>query len=172
MNFGDLVIPLMVGFILFYGFFKRIPVFSCFVEGAKDGLSSAVSILPTLCALFLAVGMIRSSGVLEVLTDAVTPVCHALHFLPEVLPLALMRPISGSGALALLEDLFAQYGADSLIGKTASVLMGSTETTFYTIAVYYGAVQITNSRHTVVCALLADLAGFLLSGFFTRLLLT
>ncbi len=172
MNFGDLVIPLMVGFILFYGFFKRIPVFSCFVEGAKEGLSSAVSILPTLCALCLAVGMIRSSGVLEVLADAVTPVCHALHFLPEVLPLALMRPISGSGALALLEDLFAQYGADSLIGKTASVLMGSTETTFYTIAVYYGAVQITNSRHTVVCALLADLAGFLLSNFFTRLLLT
>lgn len=172
MNFGDLVIPLMVGCILLYGFFKRIPVFSCFVEGAKEGLSNAFSILPTLCALFLAVGMIRSSGVLDVITDAVTPVCNAFHFLPEVLPLALMRPISGSGALALLEDLFALYGADSLAGKTASVLMGSTETTFYTIAVYYGAVQITNSRHTVFCALLADLAGFLLSNIFTRLLLT
>ena len=131
------IIPVIVAFILIYGLFKGVDVFDVFLQGAKEGLKTAVGILPALIALMTCVGMFKASGGLQVLTHALMPLTDALGAPKEVLPLALLRPISGSGALAALEDILREYGANSQIGRTASVLMGSTETTFYTIAVYY-----------------------------------
>lgn len=164
------IIPLAIGGILAFGLYKRLDVFSLFLEGAREGMKTAVSILPALIGLMTCVGMFKASGGLDVLTAALTPAARFLHLPPEVIPLTLLRPISGSGALTFFEELLRSFGADSRIGQIASVLMGSTETTFYTLAVYFGAVQIRNTRHTLLCSLAADCTGFILSALFVHLL--
>lgn len=164
------IIPLCILFVLLYGVWKGVDVFSVFIDGAKQGLHTSISILPALVALMTCVGMFKASGGLDILTHALSPIAQAAGMPQEVLPLALLRPISGSGALVVFEDILKQFGADSAIGRTASVLMGSTETTFYTIAVYYGAIRIQRTRHTLACSLSADLTGFLLSALLIRLL--
>lgn len=164
------IVPITLAFVLLYGLWKGVDVFSVFIEGAKEGLKTSASILPALVALMTCVGMFKASGGLDVLTYALSPIANAIGMPQEVLPLALVRPLSGSGALVVFEDILKSYGADTLIGRTAAVLMGSTETTFYTIAVYYGAVRIQNSRHTLVCSLSADLTSFLFSALLIRLL--
>lgn len=165
------IVPIILAFVLLYGLWKGVDVFSVFIEGAKEGLKTSFSILPALVALMTCVGMFKASGGLDVLTHALSPVANSVGMPQEVLPLALVRPLSGSGALVVFEDILRDYGADSMIGRVAAVLMGSTETTFYTIAVYYGAIGIRNSRHTLVCSLTADLTSFLFSAFLIRLLL-
>lgn len=157
------IIPCVIGGILLYGVAKGVNVFESFIEGAKEGLSVAVSILPTLVALMTCVGMFRASGALDVLTSLLAPLVEPFGVPKEVIPLGLLRPISGSGSLIMFEHLLQTYGADSLIGRVASVLQGSTETTFYTIAVYYSAIKVTKTRHTLVCALTADMVGFIMS---------
>ncbi|MGI5966446.1 MAG: spore maturation protein [Anaerotruncus rubiinfantis] len=169
MNLGTLMVPLTVAGIIGYAFVKGVPVFETFVEGAKEGLEVAVNILPALVGLITAVGMFKVSGGLDLLTWALEPFGRLLGLPREVLPLALLRPVSGSGALVIFNDLISTYGPDSLIGRVASVMQGSTETTFYTIALYYGAAGIKNTRHTVPAALSADLTGFIMSAFMVRL---
>ena len=145
-------------------------MFSAFREGAVKGLSAAREILPSLVALVTAVAMLRSSGALELLCTALAPAARLFGLPGELLPMALLRPVSGSGALALLEDLLRQYHPDSFLGRTASVLMGSTETTFYTIALYFGATRIRDTRYCLAAALIADLAGMCMSAAAVRLL--
>lgn len=158
------IVPVLLCGILVYGLVNGVRVFDIFLEGAKDGLMVAVKIIPALVALMTAVSMFRASGALDVLSHALTPLARLLALPPEVMPLAILRPISGSGGLVLFKDLLNQYGPDSFIGRVASVMEGSTETTFYTIAVYYGAVGVSKTRHTLPAALIADIAGFVMSG--------
>ncbi len=165
------ILPVVIVIIVGYGLIKRVPVFDCFLEGAKEGLTASVQILPALIALITAVGMFKASGALDIFTYALRPFANLLHLPQEVIPLAILRPISGSGALVIFQDILQQYGPDSFVGQVASVMQGSTETTFYTIAVYYGATKAQKTRHTLPSALTADIAGFFMSAVAVRLLL-
>ena len=169
--FGDYVIPAVMALIVLAGLVKRENVFDLFLSGAKEGISTAVNILPSLIALMTAIAMLRASGVFELIAAWAGPVCRTLRIPTDVLPLALMRPISGSGSLSLLENILRTNGPDSPAGRIASVLQGSTETTFYTVTVYYGAVGVSKTRHTLPAALTADLMGFIMSVVSVRLLL-
>lgn len=168
-SFTDLIIPLLVASVMVFGLVKGVDVFALFLEGAKENLKTAVGILPALVALMLAIGMFKSSGALDVLTAALTPLLTKLNFPSKCLPLALIRPISGSGALAVYENLLKNVHPDSFAGRVASVMMGSTETTFYTLAVYFSATKITSTRHALLCALAGDMAGFIGSALLVRL---
>lgn len=153
------------------GLVARIPVFDEFVGGAGEGIKTCVRILPSLVALMTAVSMLQASGVTEWLADIAAPLAQKIGFPADVIPLALLRPISGSGSLAALEQVLKQYGPDSVEGLVACVLQSSTETTFYTIAVYYGAVKVRRTRHTLAAAAAGDMTGILLSALAVRLLL-
>lgn len=162
-GFNHYVVPAIACLFLGAGLVGGVPVFEVFLEGAKEGLATAVRILPSLVALMTAVGVFQASGALDMLSHALSPAARLLGLPPEVMPLALLRPVSGSGGMAVFRDLLAAHGPDSFVGRVAAVMMGSTETTFYTIAVYYGAVGVRKTRHTLPAALGADLAGFLFS---------
>ena len=145
-------------------------VYSLLVTGAEDGLHTVLRILPPLIILLTAVQMLRASGAMDLLAAVLTPLCSWLRIPPETVPLILIRPISGSAALAVGADLMATYGVDSEIGRTVAVMLGSTETTFYTISVYFGAAGIHKTRYTVPAALIADLTGFVMASLTTRML--
>lgn len=162
-SLSSYVAPLVASAILGAGLVRGVPVFEVFLEGAREGLSTAARILPSLVALMTAVAVLRAGGALDLLCRALEPAARLLGLPPEVMPLALLRPLSGSGGLAIFRDLLSAHGPDSFAGRVASVMMGSTETTFYTIAVYYGAVGVRRTRHTLPAALAADLAGFVFS---------
>ena len=157
------IVPLLICGILVYGLTHRVNVFETFVGGAKEGLFVAVRIVPSLVALMTAVGMFKASGALDMFSHLIAPVAQLLHFPAQIIPMAMLRPISGSGAMVLLRDLLSTFGPDSYIGRVASVLEGSAETTFYTMAVYFGATHVSRTRHTLPAALLADLVGFIMS---------
>jgi len=163
------IVPVVVCAILLCALVRKVDILKEFTFGAVDGLRTAGNLVPTLVLLLTAIGMFRASGALDVLTSALSKGVEALGIPSEVLPLMILKPFSGSGSVAVLEDIFSNYGTDSFVGRVASVIAGSTETTFYTIAVYYGAVNISKTRHTVPAALSADLTGFILSAFFVRL---
>ena len=167
---SDLIVPLLIASVLCYGCFKRVKVFDVFMQGAKEGMQTAVNILPALIAIMLAIGMFKVSGALDVLTYALRPLANLLHLPCEVVPLALLRPISGSGAMVVFEDILKTYHPDSFIGRVASVMQGSTETTFYTIAIYFGATKAIKTRYTLVSSLAGDITGFLVSVFAVTLL--
>lgn len=160
-NFGFYVVPILVFLIIFYAISKKVPVFNEFLSGAEEGFTSTISLIPTLVALVTGIAMLKSSGALDLFASAVEPICEFLKIPPQIAPLALMRPISGSGSTALLDNIFAHYGPDSLIGTIASMIMGSTETTFYTLTVYFGAVKIKNTGHALTCAVLADICAII-----------
>jgi spore maturation protein B len=167
------IIPLLLVGIPFYALsVKKVPVYEVFVEGAKDGFHIAVRIIPYLVAILVAVGMFRASGALDLLLNFLSPVLTFVGFPPENLPLALMRPLSGSGSLGLLTDLVKEHGADSLYSKIGATMFGSSETTFYVLAVYFGSVGITRSRHALIAGLTADAMGAIAAVFFCKLLLT
>lgn len=168
---STLMIPFFILMIVSYGLVQRVGVFDCFVSGAKEGIETTFRILPSLVGLITAVTVFRHSGALELITGALQPLLEKIRFPAEVLPLALMRPVSGSGALAIVQDLYATHGPDSFIGRAASVMMGSTETTFYTVAVYFGSIGVRRTRYTVKAALVADLFGMLLSVYLVQWLL-
>lgn len=155
-----MIAPIIMGVVGIYALFKRVDVFSALAGGAADGLKTVGRIFPALVALLSAVYMLRASGVLEAVTSFLSPALSLLGIPSETAPLMLLRPISGSGALAVGSELIERYGADSFIGRTAAVMLGSTETTFYVIAVYFGAAGIKKSRHAIPSALVADLVGF------------
>lgn len=170
MNIGNYVIPITIASIIGYGLYKNADVFGVFVDGAKEGISTSFNILPSLIALITCVGMFRACGLLDVITHYLAPVAALFKIPREIIPLAVLRPISGSAAMVFFNNILTQFGPDSFIGRVASVLEGSSETTFYTIAVYYGAVKIRGTRHTVTASLIADLAGFVMSAVMVTLL--
>lgn len=172
MDVSSVVVIVLIFGVFAWGLYKRVDVFTAFTDGAKENLKTAVGLLPTLVMLLLGVGMFRASGALEALTGAVAPFIEKIGFPADCLPLALLRPVSGSGALSIMESILNEKGADSFSGRVASVLMGSTETTFYTIAVYFGATKVKKSRHAVPAALAGDITAFLLSSLAVRLFLS
>ena len=166
------IIPFLIAGIPLYGLLiKKVSVYECFVDGAKDGFTIAVRIIPYLVAILVAIGMFRASGTLDLILSALTPLLNFLGFPPENLPLALMRPLSGSGSIGLLSDLVNQHGADSLITKIGATMFGSIETTFYVLAVYFGSIGIRKTRHALAAGLIADLVGVISAVFICRLLL-
>lgn len=156
-------VPLMIFCIISYGFIKKVKLYDEFVDGAKEGITTTIRIIPPLVGLMVAIGVFRASGALEILTYAIKPITDLFLIPPEVLPLAFMRPISGSASTALTFDIMKSYGADSFIGMVASTMMGSSETIFYTLAVYYGSVGVKNIRYTLKIALIVELVSILVS---------
>lgn len=164
----DLLIPGLMIATACAALAKRQDVYGALLEGGLDGLKLLVTIVPALVVLLTAVHMLRASGAIELLTKWLSPVAAAVGIPAETLPLVLLRPISGSAALAVGADLMAVHGPDSLIGRTAAVMLGSTETTFYTISVYFGAAGVKKTRYTIPAALIADVTGFLVASFCAR----
>lgn len=163
MSMGDAVVPIVIGFVVLYASFKRKDAYSAFTSGAAEGLRTAVEILPRLIGLLAAVKAFSASGAMDFLIGLAKPAARLIHFPAELVPFALLRPVSGSGSLAMAADIFKTYGTDSLLGRAVSVMMGSTETTFYTVAVYFGAAGIKETRHTLACALFADAVSAVVS---------
>lgn len=164
------VIPVFIITVIIAALFKRVDVWSAFLNGVKKGLDCAIGILPSLFALVIAIEMVSQSGALAALSRAVSPFSRHIGIPGEILPLTLMRSVSGSGATAVFQNILKTYGADTYIGRCASVIMGSTETTFYTLAVYFGAVRAKGVRYCLFCALLADFTGSLAACFVCRFL--
>lgn len=156
-----MAIPFLLAFFPFYAALKGVGVYEEFVEGAKEGFNVAVRIIPFLVAMLLAITMFRSAGGIDLLTDWLRPLLEWLHFPPDLLPIALMRPLSGTGSLAIFTDIAKTLGPDHLVTRMAGTLYGSTETTFYVIAVYFGAVGVHRTRHAIPAGLAADLAGII-----------
>ncbi len=171
LNFIDAVIPILVLIIFAFAFFKKINVFDSFVSGAKSNLKVGLEILPSLVLLMLAVGMLKASGALDGFTRLISPLMEAIGFPAECVPLAILKPVSGSGALTILESIFKSTSPDSFAGKVASVMAGSTETTFYTLTVYFAATKIKNTRYALGSALLGDLTAILLSCIVVRVMM-
>ena len=165
-----MVVPLVIAAVAVCGMVKKIDVYGALVQGAGEGLGVTVKILPPLVGLLTAVYMLRASGALELAAQALGPVLSWLGIPPETVALLLVRPVSGSAALGVGAELITTYGPDSLIGRTASVMLGSTETTFYTIAVYFGAAGIVKTRYAVPAALCADMAGFIAAAWAVRVI--
>ena len=156
-------IPLMMTAILLHGWIKGVNMYDSFVEGAAGGFKTSIRIMPYLIAIFIAVGLMKKSGFIDRLVNLANPVMTFIGIPSEVLPLAIMRPISGSGSLAILKDILNTYGPDSFIGRLSSTMMGSAETIFYTMAVYFGSVGIKKGRHTLGAALISHLASIVAS---------
>lgn len=166
----DLLIPSLLLIVSVIALARKQDVYSALLEGGLDGLKLLLSIAPALVMLLTAVSLLRASGAIGLLSKWLAPVSAFLKIPVETLPLVLIRPFSGSAALAVGADLMRVYGADSLIGRTAAIMLGSTETTFYTISVYFGAAGIKKTRYAIPAALLADLTGFVIAGICARFL--
>ena len=160
---ANAVIPVFIGITLVLAIRNKVPLFDAFTAGAAGGMESCVKLLPTLVALMTAVAMLQASGIFEWVTGLLSPVTGAVGLPGEAVPLALMRPFSGSGSLSLFENLLREKGADSAAGVVGAILMSSTETTFYAVTVYFGSVGITRTRHTLVSALAGDAAGVVMA---------
>ncbi|MBQ1454159.1 MAG: spore maturation protein, partial [Ruminococcus sp.] len=165
----ELIMPAFAAVIIIFGLIKRVPVFDCFLEGAKEGFLTLYRIAPTILGLVFAVGLLRSSGAIEVICTALSPVADAVGFPVEVVPMALLRPVSGGGSTALLISVFEDCGPDSFAGRVASVLAGSSETTFFAITMYFGSVGVKRIRHTAIAAVAADLTAMIMSAALVRL---
>ncbi|ANS77180.1 spore maturation protein [Paenibacillus yonginensis] len=160
----------MIAFIPLYAFFRKIPVYESFVEGAKGGFSTAIGIIPHLVGMMVAISVFRASGAMDFLIGLAAPLVRWLHIPPEVLPLGILRPLTGTGSLAFTTDLIKTYGPDSMIGRIASTIQGSTDTTLYVLTVYFGAVGIRNGRYALKVGLFSDLVGFVAAIFVCLLL--
>lgn len=154
---SNIAMPFMILMIIVYGLIEKNKVFDTFLDGAKDGVQIVFSIFPTLVGLFVAIGALRSSGIIDGLVNFLNPILKLIKFPSEVMPLAILRPISGSGSIAIATDIIKNYGVDSNIGLIASTIMGSTETTLYTIAIYTSSVGIKKTRYIIIPALIADI---------------
>ena len=159
------IIPLFIVIVITYASFKRINVYDNFISGAQEGIQTVFRILPYIIGMLFAINIFRASGALDLLNNTLYPIFNLLGIPKELTPLALLRPFSGSASLSLLADIYKQYGTDSLIGRIASTMMGSTETIFYTVALYYGSIQIKKTKYTIPAALLSSLAGIIAAVF-------
>ncbi|HZH58435.1 MAG TPA: spore maturation protein [Metabacillus sp.] len=155
------IIPVIIGFILIYGTIKKVPTYEAFVEGGKEGINISFSIIPYLVGMLVAISVFRASGALEFLMDFMKPALEVLNIPAEIVPLAFIRPISGTAALGLTSDIIATYGPDSFIGMLAATMQGSTDTTLYVLTVYFGAVGIRKMGDALKVGLLADLVGII-----------
>lgn len=167
---SSFILPMITAAIIIFGLFRGVKVFDCFLCGAKKGLRSAVGLLPPLVGLVLGVTMLRESGALSVITKMLEPIAEFSGIPVDVIPLAVLCPVSGSGSLTMFEQILRDFGPDSLQGRVASIIMGSTETTFFAVTVYYGSVGIKKSGCTVPASLLADMTSFVMSAFTARFL--
>lgn len=167
---STIAVPMVILLIIAYGVIEKNKVYDTFIEGAKEGMQVVVNIFPTLVGIFLAVGALRSSGLIELIINVIKPIIETLRIPAEIMPLALLRPISGSASMAVATDIISKNGVDSLIGLIASTIMGSTETTLYTIALYTSAVGIKKIRFVLIAALIADITGMLISVAICRFL--
>lgn len=156
-------IPIVMLIIIVYGLLEKNKVYDTFVEGAKEGIEVVFNIFPTLIGVFIAVGALRSSGIIDLIIDLISPITNLLKIPSEIMPLALVRPISGSASTAVATDIMTKFGVDSKIGLISATIMGSTETTFYTIAIYTSCVGIKKIRFVLAAALIADFVGMLFS---------
>lgn len=156
-------IPMVILIILFYGIKEKKKIFDIFLEGATEGMKIVINLFPTLIGIFLAVGVLRNSGILDFIIQIISPITNFLKIPSQILPLSMLRPISGSASMGVAVDIMKQYGVDTIIGKITSVIMGSTETTFYTIAIYTACIKVKKIRFVLAAALLADLAGMIAS---------
>lgn len=155
------IIPFIIGLILLHGTYNKVPTYETFVEGGKEGFKIAISIIPYLLGMLVAIGIFRASGALDFFISLIQPWLSTIGVPAEIVPLALIRPISGTGALGMVSDLIATHGPDSFIGRLASTLQGSTDTTFYVITVYFGAVGIKKIGDSLKVGLLADIVGMI-----------
>ncbi len=165
------ILPVTVAGTVALGLVRKIRVFDCFVQGAKKGIITVYELLPSITGLVVAVTMLKASGALVILADAFKPVAELLNIPSEVIPMALISPVSGGGSMSFFEQVLREHGPDSFLGQVASVLMGSTDTTVYAVTVYYAAVGIKKTRHTIYAGLAADLVCLLVASFFVRLTL-
>lgn len=171
MNYiGVWAMPLAIGCIILFGLLRGVNVFQVFIEGAAKGIQTSIKILPSLIGLMVSIAMLKSSGALDVVCRALTPIASAVGIPSEIMPLALLRPVSGGGSVALLQNILADYGPDSFAGRVASVMAGSSDTTFYAVSLYFGSIGVKNTRQTLPAALTADLAGVILSGIIVTML--
>lgn len=168
---ADSAIPFVLLFVVVVGLARGVKVYEVFVEGAKEGFDTAVRIVPYLVAVLVAVGLVRSAGLLDLLSHALGPILAVVGVPAETLPMMMVRPLSGSGADGVMVELMKTHGADSLPATTAAVMSGAADTTFYILAVYFGSVGIEKVRHALWAGLLGDLTGLLAAAWFTRLLL-
>jgi spore maturation protein B len=162
------IFPLLIVGLPVYGLFKRVPVYEKFVEGAKDGFTVAIRIMPYLVAILFSIAMFRASGAMTALQDLLRVPLAWIGVPPEVLPMAIVRPLSGSGSLGVMADTVKQYGPDAMVTRMAATIYGSTETTFYVLAVYFGSVNIRKTRHALPAGIIADLSSILLSCWVIR----
>ena len=154
-------LPLIVAIIPLYALCKKIPVYETFIAGAKEGFKVGVMIIPYLVAILVAIGMFRASGAIDMLSNLLSPILNKIGMPSELLPLALIRPLSGSGALGIMGEIANTHGGNAFITKMAAVMVGCSETTFYVLTVYFGAVGITKFRHALLAGLIADFAGII-----------
>ena len=152
-------IPVLLVFIPLIGMIRKVKVYDVFIDGAKEGFDVAVKIIPFLVGILVAIGMFRASGAMDLLTAAMKPIMDATGFPAELVPLAILRTLTGSGSLAFTTDLVKNHGADSVIGRMAATMYGSSETTFFVLAVYFGAGQVKKTRHAVPAALIGDIVA-------------
>ena len=167
----DYIVPVLLFFAAALALGRRENAYNLLLDGAADGLKLLVTLIPALVLLLTAVTMLRASGAMNIVSGFLSPVFQFFGIPPETAMLVLVRPISGSAALAVGADVMSQYGVDSLVGRTAAVMLGSTETTFYTISVYFGAAGIRKTRYTIIAALIADMTGFLVASLTVRFLM-
>jgi len=167
---STIAMPVIIFIIIFSGLNERKKTFDLFLKGAKEGIEITLKIFPTLVGLFLAIGMVKNSGTIDIITKVLNPLLVKFNVPAEILPLAILRPISGSGSIAIATEIMKNYGTDTLIGLTASVIMGATETTIYTIAVYTSSIKIKNTRFVLWAALMADIAGMAAAVVICRML--
>ena len=170
MDYSAYLVPLLLVSVAVFAMGKRVNVYSALTEGAEDGLRVLMRVLPALVGLMTAVYMLRASGAMELLGELLAPLLVRLGIPPETAALLFIRPVSGSGALAIGSELMASHGPDSYVGRVAAVMLGSTETTFYPIAVYFGSAGVSKTRYAIPAALIADLTGFMAAAFAVRLL--
>lgn len=166
---SKIIIPIFVIFIIFFGVKKKVNVYDVFLEGAKEGLITTFNIFPAVIAMIFAINIFLDSNVLGFIIKLLTPMLGNITFPLEIIPMALLRPISGTASLAIMNDIFKSFGPDSFVGRLASVLQGCTDTTVYVIALYFGTVKITKIKHSLWVGLFADLVGILMAIFLTNL---
>ena len=171
MDYSTLLVPLLLAFVALFGMGKGVNVYDAISKGAEEGLAILIRILPALVGLMTAVYMLRASGAMDLFGELLAPLLDRLGIPPETAAMLFIRPVSGSGALAIGSELMAAHGPDSYIGRVAAVMLGSTETTFYTLAVYFGSAGVHRTRYAIPAALLADLTGFVAAAFAVRLLM-
>lgn len=164
---SDIIIPIIFIVVIMYALLKKISIFDTFIEGVKEGLQTVIEVFPTLVGLMVAVGILRSSGALDILSYAINPFTQWAGFPTQVVPLTLMRIVSASAARGLQLDIFETYGPDSFVGRLASIIMSSTETIFYTMSVYFMSVKITKTKYTLAGALIANFIGVVAALFVT-----